>query len=78
MSENLMIFPRNASCPLVQESIRHLCHYSQAFLSTAASTVLFLNPLQSSLMILCHATMLLLSSNVPVVTLPFHYFLLQS
>lgn len=63
----------------MQESIGHLCHCSQAFLSTAARcTVLFLNPVQSSLMILCHVTVLLLSCNVLVVTLTFHYFLLQS
>ena len=65
-----MIFPRRASRPLIQGTIKYLCHHSQAFLSTVARyTVLFLSPMESCLMILCHATVLLLSCNALVVTL---------
>lgn len=42
ISENLMIFPRRASCPLMQGATKYLCRHSQAFLSTVARcTVLF-------------------------------------
>ena len=70
ISKKLLIFSRRASCPQMQGTIKYLCHHSQAFLSpTARCTVFFLSPMESFLMILCHATMLLLSCNALVVTL---------
>lgn len=70
ISKNVLIFPRRASCSLMQGTIKYFCHHSQALLSTEARcTILFLSPIESCFMILCHAAALLLSFSTLIVTL---------